>query len=99
MTMRYEIRTGEGTQFEVADGAQLIMLLRQQFLDADDQIRRRGQERWRRLGDIPEYREILKDVQAKKIPIQGILFAAFLLGCIAMIIAVLYRLGTTPTTL
>lgn len=97
--MRYEIRTGEGTKFDVADGAQLIMLLRQRFLDADDQIRRTGQERWRRLGDIPEYREILKDARVSRFPIKGIVFAAFLLACVAMILAVLIRLGTTPTTL
>lgn len=97
--MRYEIRTGEGTKFDVADGAQLLMLLRQRFLDADDQIRRTGQERWRRLGDIPEYRDALKDAQASRIPIKGIVLAIFLLGCIAMILAVLYRLGTTSPTL
>lgn len=97
--MRYEIRTGEGTKFDVADGAQLLMLLRQRFLDADDEIRRTGQSRWRRLGDIPEYQDVLREARASRIPVKGIIFAIFLLSCVAMILAVLYRLGTTSPTL
>lgn len=96
--MRYEIRTGEGTQFEVADAAHLLMLLRQRFLDADDQIRRRGQTNWRRLGDIPEYQDALRDARARRIPVAGIVMALFMVSCIAMILVVLYRLSTTSIT-
>jgi hypothetical protein len=97
--MRYQIRTGEGTEFEVPDGAFLLMLLRQRFLDADDEIRKVGQARWRRLGDIPEYREVLREVRSSRIDVKSILLVAFLLGCIVMILAILYRLGTTSPSL
>jgi len=97
--MRYQIRTGEGTEFEVPDGAFLLMLLRQRFLDADDQIRRVGQARWRRLGDIPEYQEVLREIRSSRIDVKSLFLVAFLLGCIFMILAVLYRLGTTSPTL
>ncbi len=97
--MRYQIRTGEGTQFDVADGAHLLMLLRQRFLDADDEIRAAGQTRWRRLGDIPEFSEVLREAHTPRIPVKAVLLIAFFLTCIVMILAILYRLGTTSPTL
>lgn len=91
--MRYQIRTGEGRELEVRDGAHLILLLRQKFLEGEDEIRRKGQERWRKLRDIPEYAHILKEDKLDLRRFQTIFFVTLLLGCIAIICAVLYRLG------
>jgi len=97
--MRYQIRTEDGTEFEIPDGAHLLMLLRQRFLDADDQIRRVGQSNWRRLGDIPEYQEILREARSSRFGLKSVLVVAFLLACIAMILVILYRLGTVSPAL
>jgi hypothetical protein len=91
--MRYQIRTGEGRELEVRDGAHLILLLRQKFLEGEDEIRRKGQERWRKLRDIPEYADLLKEDKLDVRRFQMIFFVTALLGCIAIICAILYRLG------
>lgn len=90
--MRYQIRTGEGRELEVRDGAHLILLLRQKFLEGDDEIRRTGQERWRKLRDIPEYAEVLRSDKIDARRFQTIFFVTCLLGCIGIICAILYRL-------
>jgi|GEM_PF-2353488 len=97
--MRYQIRTEDGTEFDIPDGAYLLMLLRQRFLDADDLIRRAGQSSWRRLGDLPEFQEALREARSRRFGLKSVLVVAILLGCIAMILAILYRLGTVSPNL
>ncbi len=59
--MKYFVKTGDGTELTIVAGTQMVLLFRQGFLDADDQIRLDGSERWRRIGSIPEYAALIRD--------------------------------------
>lgn len=59
--MKYHIREpGSQGELTVPDGAYLVMLVRQKFLDPDDEVRRDGSEHWRRIRDVPEYAQMLR---------------------------------------
>ncbi len=90
--MRYHIRSKGGEELEVADGKQVIRLLRQHFLDLDDEIRREGQEKWRRLGDIPEYASMMRAERLDARRFTTVFMITGMIALIAMIVAILIRL-------
>lgn len=72
--MKYYIRTGPDQELSVESGAQIVMLLRQHFLSPEDEIRREGSTRWRRLADIPEYASMIRGERHDKIQFKYILY-------------------------
>jgi len=90
--LRYEIRSKEGGELVVHDGRQVIMLVRQRFLEPDDEIRREGQEKWRKLKDIPEYAAMFKAEKYDLRRFQQILIFTALLGAVAVIAAILVQM-------
>lgn len=90
--MRYQIRSKGGAELNVADGKQLVRLLNQRLLDMDDEVRRTGEERWRRIRDIPEYAQMLHAEKQDIARFRAIFLITLLLASIAAIVAVLSRL-------
>lgn len=90
--MRYQIRSKGGGELQVRDGTEVIRLLRQKFLEPEDEIRREGQEKWRKIGDIPEYASMLRAEKHDVRRFQRVLLVTALLACMIMIAAVLARL-------
>lgn len=58
--MKYYVRTEAGKELVLRNGTQVVLLFRQCFLSPDDQLRQEGSERWRRIGDIPEYASLIR---------------------------------------
>lgn len=88
--MKYQIRTKAGQELS-ADGQHIVMLFRQKFLDPDDEIRREGSEKWRRLRDIPEYASMMRSEQSDLARFKWIFFVTALLACLAIVAAALLR--------
>lgn len=76
--MKYYIRTGQDQELSVASGAQLVILLRQHFLTPDDEVRREGSTRWRRLSDIPEYASMIRADHVDKVQFKWIFYVVSL---------------------
>ncbi|HWV39685.1 MAG TPA: hypothetical protein VN033_14545 [Vulgatibacter sp.] len=90
--MRYQVRSKGGKELNVADGKQLVRLLNQRLLDLDDEVRRKGEERWRRIGDIPEYAQMIHAEKQDIARFRAIFLVTLLLASLAAIVAVLSRL-------
>lgn len=90
--MRYHIRTHTGEELVVPDGSHVVMLFRQKFLDADDQIRKEGSDRWRRLGDIPEYAAMLRAEKNDISRFKRIFLITTLLACLGIVAAAIANL-------
>jgi len=90
--VRYQVRSKGGAELNVADGKQLVRLLNQRLLDMDDEVRRKGEERWRRIGDIPEYAQMLHAEKQDIARFRAIFLVTLLLASVAAIVAVLSRL-------
>lgn len=90
--MRYQVRSKGGAELNVADGKQLVRLLNQRLLDMDDEVRRTGEERWRRIGDIPEYAQMLHAEKQDIARFRAIFLITLLLASVAAVVAVLSRL-------
>lgn len=90
--MRYQIRSKGGAEFDVADGAQLVRLLRQHLLDMDDEVRRKGQENWRRIRDIPEYAQMIKGEKVDAARFRTVFLITLLVACLVLILAIFSRL-------
>lgn len=89
--MKYHIRTNDGDELTVADGSHVVMLFRQKFLDPDDEIRREGSERWRKLRDIPEYAQMIRAEKSDLKQFRTIFVVTAFLGLIAIVAAALFR--------
>jgi hypothetical protein len=76
--MKFYIRTGRDEDLEVPSGAQLVVLLRQRFLSPDDEVRKEGSERWRKLRDIPEYARMFRAERASQLQFKWIFYAVCL---------------------
>ena len=76
--MKYYIRTGKDGELQVASGAQLVILLRQHFLAPEDEVRREGSTRWRKLSEIPEYASMIRAERTDKLQFKWILSAVTL---------------------
>lgn len=72
--MKYYIRTGQDQELAVASGAQLVVLLRQRFLAPDDQVRREGSTRWRKLEEIPEYASMIRAERTDRLQFKWICY-------------------------
>jgi len=90
--LRYQVRSKGGKELNVADGKQLVRLLNQRLLDLDDEVRRKGEERWRRIGDIPEYAQMIHAEKQDIARFRAIFLVTLLLASLAAIVAVLSRL-------
>ena len=88
--MKYEIRTRAGQEL-TADGSHVVMLFRQKFLEPDDEIRREGSEKWRKIRDIPEYASMMRSEQSDVARFKRIFFITALLACLAIVAAALFR--------
>ena len=88
--MKYEIRTKSGQEL-TADGQHIVMLFRQKFLEPDDEIRREGSDKWRKLQDIPEYASMMRSEQSDVARFKKIFFVTALLACLAIVAAVLFN--------
>lgn len=91
--MRYYIRTKEGQELTVADGSHVVMLFRQKFLSPDDEIRREGSERWRRMRDIPEYAAMMRAERADASRLKGVFLIVTLVACLAIVAFLLFNRG------
>lgn len=88
--MKYYIRTGEGEQLDVPDGSHLVMLFRQKFLDPEDEIRKEGSERWRKLKDIPEYAGMMRSEASDVARFKRIFMITAMVACLAIVAAALF---------
>ena len=86
--MKYYIRTREGEELTVSDGSHVVMLFRQKFLSPDDEIRREGSERWRKMRDVPEYASMMRQEQSDVSRFKNV-FIVVLLGFCLLMIAIL----------
>ena len=89
--MKYHIRTHEGRELTVADGSHIVMLFRQKFLEPDDEIRKEGSEKWRKLRDIPEYAAMMRAEQSDVTRIRKVFLVVFLLACLFIVSVALFR--------
>ncbi|WP_373047994.1 hypothetical protein [Vulgatibacter sp.] len=87
--MKYHIRTGSGDEL-TADGQQVVRLFRQKFLEPDDEIRKEGSEKWRKLRDIPEYASMMRSEKSDVARFKKIFFVTALLACLFIVIAALF---------
>ncbi len=77
--MKYYIRTGTNDEeLVVPSGTALVMLFRQQFLSPDDEIRREGSTRWRKMRDIPEYAAMIRADRVDRVQFKWIVYAVTL---------------------
>ena len=76
--MKYYVRTGETGELLVPSGAQLVILLRQRFLGPEDEVRREGSTRWRRLRDIPEFAAMLRSERVDRMQFKWIFYGVTL---------------------
>lgn len=72
--MKYYIRTGNDEELLVPSGSQLVVLFRQRFLAPEDEVRREGSTRWRRLRDIPEYASMIRAEHVEKVQFKWIFY-------------------------
>lgn len=89
--MKYHIRTNGGDELTVADGSHVVMLFRQKFLDPDDEIRREGSDRWRKLRDIPEYAQMIRAEKTDMRQFRTIFVVVAFLCLLAMVAAAWFR--------
>ena len=89
--MKYEIRTHTGEEL-TADGNQVVRLFRQKFLEPHDEIRKVGAEKWRRIGDIPEYASMMQAERSDVTRFKRIFLITFMLACLAIVAAALVNL-------
>lgn len=87
--MKYHIRTQAGQELTVADGSHVVMLFRQKFLEPDDEIRKDGSEKWRKLRDIPEYASMMRSEKSDLKQFKLVFLIVALLACLGIIGAVL----------
>ena len=93
MASRYQVRSKKGgAELNVADGKQLVRLLEQRLLDKDDELRRAGEERWRRIGDIPEYAHMLRSEKQDLARFRAVFLVTLLLAALAVVVAIFSRL-------
>lgn len=85
--MKYEIRTRSGEVMTVPDGSFLFMLVRQNFVDPDDEIRREGHTKWRRVRDIPEFSSMLAHRSGTR-RFHTAFYLVLFIGLLAMVIAI-----------
>ena len=85
--MRYHIRTQDGDELVVPDGTHLVMLFRQKFLGPEDEIRKEGSQKWRKMGEIPEYASMLRSEKTDVARFKRIFFLTALLACLAIVAA------------
>jgi len=88
--LKYQIRTKSGEEL-TADGTHIVMLFRQKFLEPDDEIRREGSEKWRRLRDIPEYASMMRSEKSDATRLKRIFFITALVACLAIVAAALFN--------
>lgn len=86
------IRSKDGGELSIPDGKQLIMLVRQGFLEPDDEIRREDQKKWRKLKDIPEYAPLFEAEKFDLRRFQQILVFTVLIATVVIIAAILVRM-------
>jgi hypothetical protein len=89
--MKYQIRTQAGHELDVADGGHVVMLFRQKFLEPDDEIRRVGSEKWRKLRDIPEYAQMMRSEANDVTRFRMVFLVTALLACLGIVLAVFLR--------
>lgn len=89
--MKYYIRTREGEELTVADGSHVVMLFRQKFLSPDDEIRKEGSERWRRMRDIPEYASMMRQEQTDVSRFKNVFILVFLVFCLLIVSFLLFN--------
>lgn len=89
--MKYHIKTHGGEELTVADGSHVVMLFRQKFLDPDDEIRKEGSDRWRKLRDIPEYAQMMRSEKADMKQFRTIFVITAFLACLAVVAAAWFR--------
>jgi hypothetical protein len=88
--VKYHIRTRSGQEL-TADGSHIVMLFRQKFLEPDDEIRKEGSEKWRKLRDIPEYASMMRSEAGDVARFKKIFFITALLACLAIVAAALFN--------
>lgn len=87
--MKYYVRTGENEELLVPSGAQLVVLFRQRFLAPEDEVRREGSTRWRRLQDIPEYASMIRAERVEKVQFKWLLYGVTLVTFAALLYGML----------
>lgn len=87
--MKYYIRTGSEEDLVVPSGAQLVLLFRQRFLAPEDEVRREGSTRWRKLRDIPEYAAMIRSEHAERLQFKWILYGVLVVTLASLLYGML----------
>jgi hypothetical protein len=87
--MKYYIRTGNEDELVVPSGAQLVVLFRQRFLAPEDEVRREGSARWRKLRDIPEYASMIRAERTERLQFKWILYGVLLVTLASLLYGML----------
>jgi hypothetical protein len=89
--MKYFIRTGDGRELEVRSGSHVVMLFRQHFLTPDDEIRKDGSTRWRKLREVPEYASMVRAEEHDKRQFKWLLYASTAAVFALLLAAMLFK--------
>jgi hypothetical protein len=92
--VRYHIRApGSDGELTVPDGAYLVMLVRQKFLEPDDEVRREGSQHWRKIREVPEYAQMLRGEKRDASQFTRVFITTSLMFVALILLLVIFRAG------